>query len=112
MLSTPRMITYGLNQNPYRTVALFAAAKSLPSASFALSDNPDYKWFEEQGFIKIPGVPVAYPAQSLFPTVSMPFYSPFHDGILDYSAILSMTKSLTSPINNTLPGNYMPTKSE
>ena len=110
LASTPRMITYGINQSPKKMMAGVVMAQGITPASYAFATEEEQKaweWHREAGFIKVPFADYSYASMSLFPIHANPFNSPFGTTAFDPTFVVSAGQSAFTP-SSYIPGTSLP----
>jgi hypothetical protein len=110
--STPKMIMYGINQHPVRSLFGIFVAQGIVPASWAMEDEQTqkkYKWWIEHEFIKVPGFDWVYPSNSIFPIYSNPLETPFGP-VFDPTFAFSAAKNVADPMSHISIGNVLPDK--
>jgi len=107
--STPRMMGYAANQSPRNMMLGIALAQAVVPASYAMQDDEEmarYKFYKENGFVKIPFLPLVYPTMSLFPTYSDFTHTPFGNSLFGIDFIPGVAKNIFNT-DAYLPGKYV-----
>ncbi len=107
--STPRMVMYAGNQNMRNMVIGVAIANGIVPASYAMQDEEEaakYEFYKDNGFVKIPFLPIVYPTFSLFPIYKDPFDTPFGNSLFGIDFIPGVAKNIFNE-DSYLPGKYV-----
>jgi len=107
--STPRMITYAGNQNMRNMFIGIAIANGIVPASYAMQDDEEmgkYEFYRDNGFAKIPFLPMVYPTFSLFPIYKSPTDTPFGNSLFGLDFVPGVAKNIFNQ-DSYLPGKYV-----
>ena len=107
--STPRMVMYAGNQNIRNLMIGIAIAHGIVPASYAMESDEEmakYDFYKENGFVKLPFMPIVYPSFSLFPIYKDPFDTPFGNSLFGIDFIPGVAENIFNK-DSYLPGKLV-----